>query len=131
MVQKMMTLNDFTVTSRDPAIVAQVRIRCSSDPWAAEQIATSRKHFFAAMQIVMCPNDWQRRDIAKQFFEQAYPEQHGRAHLCAEYALHHARTIMLRGECWYVDYRHVVRFARLDFPDMHSTPFRPLFILTV
>jgi len=123
-------MNSLTVTSRDPAIVAQVRIRCSSDPWASEQLATARGDFFTAMRIMFAPDRRTRLEIALQFFNRRYPEQHGRATLCAGYALHHARTIALRGECWFVDHRDMVRFARLDFPDYHSTPFRPLFTLT-
>lgn len=123
-------MNAFTVTSRDPAIVAQVRIRCSSDAWAAEQLSTARDDFLLAMRIVMTPDRDRQRLMARQFYDLRFPEQHGRAILCADYALHHARTIVLRGECWFVDFRNMVRFARLDFPDMHSTPFRPLFMLT-
>ena len=123
-------MNPFTVTSRDPAIVAQVRIRCSSDAWAAERLSTARDDFLTAVRIVMTHDEQQQRLIARRFYDSRFPEQHGRAGLCAEYALHHARTIVLRGECWYVDFRNMVRFARLDFPDMHSTPFRPLFMLT-
>lgn len=119
------------VTSRDPAIVAQVRIRCSSDAWAAEQLCVARADFITAMRIVFAPDDGVRRAIAEQFYSERFPDQHGRVFLCAGYALHHARTIALRGECWFVDFRNMVRFARLDFPDFHSTPFRPLFTLTV
>jgi hypothetical protein len=124
-------MNTSIITSRDPAIVAQVRIRCSNDPWAAEQLAAARGHFMTAMQIVMSQDEAMQRTIAMAFFDATYPDQHGRATLCAGYALHHAKTIALRGECWYVDFRNMVRFARLDFPDMHSTPYRPLFMLTV
>lgn len=123
-------MNSLTITSRDPAIVAQVRIRCSSDPRAAEQLVTARCDFFTAMRIVLTPDEARRRTIAKRFYDDRFPDQHGRATLCAEYALHHAKTIALRGECWFVDCRNLVRFARLDFPDYHSTPFRPLFMLT-
>ncbi|MEJ2315695.1 MAG: hypothetical protein P8Y83_01905 [Gammaproteobacteria bacterium] len=123
-------MHSLTVTSRDPAIVAQVRIRCSSDPWASEQLSIARGDFFTAMRIMFAPDSLARREIALAFFNRRYPEQQGRASLCAGYALHHARTIALRGECWFVDHRDIVRFARLDFPDYHSTPFRPLFMLT-
>jgi hypothetical protein len=124
-------MNSFIVTSRDPAIVAQVRIRCSSDAWAAAQLATARADFLTAMRIVFAPDEEVRRAIARRFYTERFPDQQGRAGLCAEYALHHAKTIALRGECWFVDFRNIVRFARLDFPDFHSTPFRPLFLLTV
>ena len=124
-------MNLSIVSSRDPAIVAQVRIRCSSDPWAAEQLSMARVDFISAMRIVLAPDDETRREIAMNLFDERFPGHHGRASLCAEYALHHARTIAMRGECWYVDFRHMVRFARLDFPDMHSTPYRPLFMLTL
>ncbi len=123
-------MHSLTVTSRDPAIVAQVRIRCSSDPWASEQLSIARGDFFTAMRIMFAPDRQARREIALAFFNDRYPEQQGRASLCADYALHHARTIALRGESWFVDHRDMVRFARLDFPDYHSTPFRPLFMLT-
>lgn len=124
-------MNSSIVTSRDPAIVAQVRIRCSSDAWAAEQLSAARADFITAMRIVFAPDDALRQAIARRYYAERFPGHQGRATLCAGYALHHARTIALRGECWFVDVRNMVRFARLDFPDLHSTPFRPLFTLTV